>query len=67
MQGEIALINPKRIAATLVLATLFASLCAAQAPIERRPPAQQATDQLPPLKLESRLVSIAVNAGRIGR
>jgi len=62
MQGEIALNNPKRIAATLLLATLFASRCVAQAPIERRPPAQQATDQLPPLKLESRLVSIAVNA-----
>jgi Ca-activated chloride channel family protein len=46
--------------------TLAAAIpLAAQAPIERRPPltpAQIATDQLPTLKLESRLVTLAVNA-----
>jgi len=41
---------------------MAASASRAQAPIERKPPAQKATDQLPPLKLESRLVTIAVNA-----
>ncbi len=46
----------------LIAATLTASLCAAQAPIERRTPAQKATDQVPTLKLESRLVTVAVNA-----
>ena len=40
--------------ASLVLATA----CAAQAPIERRTP----PDQVPTLKLESRLVTVAVNA-----
>ena len=44
------------------LALGFAALSAAQAPIERRDPAQKATDQLPTLKLESRLVTLAVNA-----
>jgi Ca-activated chloride channel family protein len=48
-------------AVLLGLALAGASLTA-QAPIERRPPAQQATDQLPTLKLESRLVTLAVNA-----
>ena len=38
---------------------MIASVCAAQAPIERRPP-QEAP--VPTLKLESRLVTLAVNA-----
>ncbi len=45
----------RRIAALLALG---AGVCAAQAPIERRPPDQP----VPTLKLESRLVTIAVNA-----
>ncbi len=48
---------PFRICTILLLAS--ATLSLAQAPIERRPPADQPT---PTLKLESRLVTLAVNA-----
>ena len=44
--------------AAAALGVLAACACAAQAPIERRPPA----DPLPTLKLESRLVTVPVNA-----
>jgi Ca-activated chloride channel family protein len=47
---------------TALALTLAAHLSRAQAPIERRTPAQAATDQIPTLKLESRLVTLAVNA-----
>jgi Ca-activated chloride channel family protein len=44
--------------AAVVVAMMAASVAWAQAPIERRPP----SDPVPTLKLESRLVTIAVNA-----
>lgn len=53
----ITTLTPFRIGSVLLLAA--ASLCNAQAPVERRPPADQPT---PTLKLESRLVTLAVNA-----
>lgn len=53
----IRILNPFRLVALTLVAA--ASLCAAQAPIERRPPADQ---PVPTLKLESRLVTLAVNA-----
>jgi Ca-activated chloride channel family protein len=50
------------IGGTAILLAFCASLCGAQAPIERRSPAQKATDQTSTLVLESRLVTVAVNA-----
>ncbi len=48
-----------RLPLRLTLALLFlVAVCAAQAPIERRTP----SEQVPTLKLESRLVTVAVNA-----
>jgi Ca-activated chloride channel family protein len=66
-QGQILRARSVRSAA-LAVSVSVASACAlpltctAQAPIERRAPAQKATDQMPILTLDSRLVTVAVNA-----